>query len=39
MAAPSALTLCNACDLDDMHHGCEAGYCAGCCPVHGKENR
>ena len=30
----NALTLCNACDLDDAHGGCVAGYCSGCCPEH-----
>ena len=30
----NALTLCNLCDLDDMHAGCVAGYCSGCCPEH-----
>lgn len=29
----NALTLCNACDIDDMHDGCPGGYCAGCCPI------
>jgi hypothetical protein len=33
----NALTICNACDIDEMHDGCEAGYCAGCCPAHGKD--
>ena len=30
----NALTLCNLCDLDDAHAGCDAGYCSGCCPEH-----
>ena len=29
-----ALELCNACDIDQMHDGCNAGYCTGCCPAH-----
>ena len=34
MTTPNALTLCNACDIDQMHDGCRAGYCHGCCPAH-----
>jgi len=30
----NALTICNACDINDMHDGCEAGYCSDCCPEH-----
>ena len=33
-APRNALDLCNACDLEDAHDGCEAGYCSTCCPAH-----
>jgi len=29
----NALTICNACEADDMHDGCHMGYCTGCCPA------
>lgn len=32
--AVDALTVCNACDVEPMHDGCEAGYCSSCCPAH-----
>jgi hypothetical protein len=35
MATLNALTLCNACDLEDAHHGCHMGYCQDCCPAGG----
>lgn len=31
---PNALDLCNACDIEDAHVGCTAGYCSDCCPAH-----
>ena len=30
-----ALTVCNACDIDDAHDNCHMGYCQGCCPAGG----
>jgi hypothetical protein len=33
-ATLNALTTCNACDAEQMHDGCAAGYCASCCPAH-----
>lgn len=33
-APVNALEICNACDIDEMHAGCAAGYCSDCCPVH-----
>lgn len=34
MAAPTdALTVCNACDIDQAHTGCHMGYCGNCCPA------
>lgn len=29
----NALTICNACDIDEQHTGCHMGYCADCCPA------
>jgi len=31
----NALTVCNACDIDQQHNGCHMGYCADCCPANG----
>lgn len=35
LTAANALTRCNACEIEDAHDGCEAGYCLICCPRHG----
>lgn len=35
MTTPTnALELCNACETEKAHAGCEGGYCYGCCPAH-----
>jgi hypothetical protein len=31
----NALTICNACEAEEMHTGCHMGYCADCCPAGG----
>lgn len=32
-ATTSALTLCNACDVEPTHGDCSMGYCSNCCPA------